>query len=604
MPLRRVSLQQAQRALRLVWDAAGPYVAVWGILLLVQGLLPVGTAYLTKPLVNALAAAVGGGGGAGAVETLAWLAGGMAVLILAGELIKSALQWVSLAQSELVQDHVSDLIHEKATRVDMGSFESAEFLDKLYRVRADASGRPLALLEGFGSLVQNSITVVGIGALLLPYGLWLALALLVGTLPTFVVVLRASRQYHDWWQDTTTSRRRAQYMSSLLTEPANAPDVRTMGLGEHFRALFRGIRRTLREERLRILRQQTLRRLGAEGVALLVSAGTIGWMVLRAVAGRATLGDVALFYQAFQRGQGLVRALFGNINQLHSNGLFLGELFEFLDLEPLVSARVGSVDSLPTDAGEIRFERVSFRYPGTEKPTVAELSLTIGRGRVVAIVGSNGAGKSTLLKLLARFYDPDEGRITIDGVDVRSLEPSSIHKRLTVLFQAPLHFHGSARENVELGAAGEPSDRRRTEQSLRDAGALSVVERLPRGLDSLLGRSFPDGTELSGGEWQRLTLARALYRGTKLIVLDEPTSHLDAWSEAKWLEDLRVATRGATVIIITHRLTIASRADEVHVLEGGRIVESGTHSGLIAKKGRYADAWDSSRGVAISTQGS
>jgi ATP-binding cassette subfamily B protein len=341
---------------------------------------------------------------------------------------------------------------------------------------------------------------------------------------------------------------------------------------------------------MRLYRRQSLARLGAEVIAMLSAAGATAWMVWRAILGRATLGDIALFSQAFQRAQGLVRSLLMNIGQVHSSGLFLETLFEYLDLQPIVTA---PPDPLPVPQGRpsIRFDDVSFRYPATDRFALEHFSLAIPAGKTVAIVGANGAGKSTLLKLLCRFYDPTTGRVELDGIDLRRFDPVELRRSMTVMFQLPVSFQGSVRENITLSDLSRAGDAADVESAARDAGLGELVGRLPSGFDTTLGKAFTGGTELSGGEWQRLALARSYFRRSRLVILDEPTSSMDSWSEAHWFERFRPLAAGATAIIITHRLTIARRADEIHVMDSGRIVESGSHDALLALGGRYASSW-------------
>ena len=564
-------------------------VVGWAAVLLLQGLIPVGIVWLTKPLVNSLQVAVGSGVNRETIQPLLATAIALGALMLASELLKVALQWISMSQSELVQDHISDLLHAKATEIDLAFYETPDFHDRLYRVH-EASGRSLGLLQSLGGLAQNLVTVVGIGAILLSYGIWIALLLFAGTVPALLVVMRGSRQQHDWWKQTTIDRRRTQYFGDLLTRSQHAAEMRVFGLAAHFRQRFRELRRRLRAERMRLYRRQSVAQLGAEAIAMLSAAGAIAWMVWRAILGRATLGDIALFAQAFQRAQGLVRSLLMNIGQIHSSGLFLETLFEYLDLQPIV---VAPQDPVPVPQGRptIRFDDVSFRYPATDRLALEHFSLTVPAGKTVAIVGSNGAGKSTLVKLLCRFYDPESGRVELDGIDLRRFDPVELRRLMTVMFQLPVSFQGSVRENITLSDLSRASDNAEVESAAQDAGLVELVGRLPAGYDTTLGKAFTGGTELSGGEWQRLALARSYFRRSRLIILDEPTSSMDSWSEAQWFERFRHLATGATAIIITHRLTIARRADEIHVMEGGTIVESGSHEALIDLGGLYARSW-------------
>ena len=585
----RLQVSYAGRLLKLIWSASGWTLVIWASILLLQGIIPVAIVWLTKPLVNALQAAVGSGVNRETIQPLLTTAIALGTLMLASELLKIALQWISMSQAEVVQDHVSDLLHAKATELDLAFFESPDFHDRLYRVH-ESGGRSLGLLESIGGFAQNLVTVVGIGALLLSYGVWVTLLLVVGTVPALLVVMRGSRQQHEWWKRTTIDHRRAQYFGDLLTRSQHAAEMRVFGLAAHFRQRFRELRRRLRAERMRLYRRQSLARLGAEAIAMLSAAGAIAWMVWRAVLGRATLGDIALFSQAFQRAQGLVRSLLMNIGQIHSSGLFLETLFEYLDLRPIVTA---PPDPLPLPQGRpsIRFDDVSFRYPATDRFALEHFSLTIPAGKTIAIVGANGAGKSTLLKLLCRFYDPVSGRVELDGIDLRRFDPVELRRSMTVMFQLPVSFQGSVRENITLSDLSRAADTADVESAARDAGLDELVGRLPAGFDTTLGKAFTGGTELSGGEWQRLALARSYFRRSRLIILDEPTSSMDSWSEAHWFERFRHLAAGATAIIITHRLTIARRADEIHVMENGNIVESGSHDALIELGGRYASSW-------------
>lgn len=310
----------------------------------------------------------------------------------------------------------------------------------------------------------------------------------------------------------------------------------------------------------------------------------------------ATLGDLVLFYQAFQNGLRLMRTLLENIGQLYSNMLFLGNVFEFLELKPKVIDPTLPVPIGAAPVEGIQFNGVGFGYPGSGCPALQNFDLHLPAGRITAVVGANGAGKSTLVKLLSRFYDPDSGCIEMDGTDLRDISLRELRDRITILFQQPVHFCATVRENIGFGDLALPASDRAVHDAVQDAGAEPVLAKLPDGMDTLLGRWFADdGKELSVGEWQRIALARAFLRKAPILILDEPTSAMDPWAEADWLSRFRQLAGGRTVLIITHRFTTAMFADAIHVMDAGRIVESGSHEELQELGGRYAEAWAKQR---------
>lgn len=581
------------RAFSLVRQAAKGWFVAWIILLLLQGLLPVAVVYLSRNVVNSLVLLTRTRGPMENIWPALWPAILLAATLLATELLRSATGYVRTVQSELVRDDIRSLIQEKSVAMDLEFYDSPEFYDHLHRAKDEATYRPVELLESLGALAQSGITLVAMAAVLLPFGAWLPVALLVGTLPAFWVVLRYSLLQHTWRRSVTTDERRVWYYEWLLTAAEPAAEIRLFNLGAHFQKASLALRTRLRQERLSLSQRQALAEMGAGTAALVVTGGSMLWMLWSAVQGRATLGDLVLFYQAFQQGLQLAKSLLGNVGQLYSNVLFLGNLFEFLDLEPLVT-EAPSPKPVPASLEEgIRFHDVTFHYPGTLRVALDRMSVFLEAKRITAIVGPNGAGKSTLIKLIARFYDPQSGRIEIDGDDLRHYALQGWRDRVTILFQQPVHFSASARENIAFGDLGGELGDSDILAAARDSGAESIIARLPEGLDTMLGRWFQDdGAELSVGEWQRLALARAFLRRSGILVLDEPTSAMDPWAESEWLERFRKLAVGRTVLIITHRFTTAMFADVIHVMDEGRIVESGSHEELLLRRGgRYADAW-------------
>jgi len=563
----------------------------WAILLVVQGLLPVVTVYLTRLLVDRLVGVIGTGGLWESVRPILFPVALLFGVMALTELLESASDWLRTAQSEFIQDHVNGLIHEKSVAVDLAFYESPEYHDHLYRARDDASYRPLALLESMGGLLQNSLTLLAMAAMLIPYGAWLPVALLASTAPAFYVILRYDWRYHQWWKQTTADRRWTQYYDWMLVEGVVAAELRLFDLGAHFRSAYQALRRRLRADHLRLMKGQSLARLGAGFLALAISGATMAWMVWRAVQGLATLGDLALFYQVFQRSQNVMRSLLGDMEKIYSNSLFLSNLFEFLALKPHVADPPHPLPAPLTLREQIRFRNITFRYPGSERTALQRFNLVIPAGQTVAIVGANGAGKSTLVKLLCRFYDPEDGQVELDGVDIRDLSIADLRRMITVLFQSSVAYHATAGQNIALSDLSSMPDAVEIEAAARSAGAHEVIAHLPRSYDTLLGKWFADGAELSGGEWQRIALARAFLRRAQIIILDEPTSFMDSWAEADWLERLGTLVHERTALIITHRFTTAMRANVIHVMHEGQIVESGSHAELLACGGRYAQSW-------------
>jgi ATP-binding cassette, subfamily B, bacterial len=591
-----------RRTVDLIWAAAPNWTIAWSGLVIVQGMLPLASVYLLKLLVDSLVKTANSGVDWSHLRTTIVLITLTVGVMLLTEVLQTASELVRTAQSELVQDYIKGLVHQQSGTMDLSVHESSEYQDRLDRARNEAASRPLALLGSVGGLVQNSITLLAMTAVLLPFGLFLPLILLVSTLPAFAVVLLYDRRYHDWWLRRTSERRWAQYYDLLLTHSATAAELRLFGLVNDFQSKYQLIRKLLRTERLAQISKQGRAKLGASALAQLVSGLALVWMIWRALLGAVTLGDLALFYQAFNRGQGLLRSLLENIGQIYSNSLFLENLFAFLDMQPQVADPLEPVPPLTALSRGIEFQQLTFRYPGARRPALQDFNLIIPAGKVVAIVGANGAGKSTLVKILCRFYDPENGRVELDGIDVRDFSLEQLRRMITVLFQFPINYQATAAQSIAMGDLRAKPGITEIVAAARGAGAHELITGLPNGYDTQLGRTFADGEELSGGEWHRIATARAYLRRSPIILLDEPTSMMDSWAEADWFARFRELAQGHTAVVITHRFSIAMRADIIHVMKEGNIVESGSHLELISRGGLYAQSWASQMQAVPQTQ--
>jgi len=581
-----------RQAFELVWTAARRWMIAWSVLLIVQGLLPVGIVYLTRALVDDIARILGTGLTLDELRPTIFLVAAMALLLLLTESLHGISRWVRTSQAELVQDHISTLIHHKASTLDLAFYESSDWYDRMHRAKYDALTRPITLLENIGGMVQNGITLAAMAVVLTSYAPWIPLLLLVSTGPALVVVLRYARKQHEWWIRNTKAERRTRYYDWILTIREAAAELRLFDLSAHFREAFQSLRQRLRIGKLQIMRDQAFAEWWAAGLGVLAMGGAMGWMIWRAVDGQSGigLGDLAMFYQAFQQGQRMMRMLLEHVGQIYQNSLFLENLFGFLTIKPELRSAQQSAPTPDIIRDGIQFEDITFRYPASDISVMEHFSLDVPANKMVAIVGTNGAGKSTLVKLLCRFYDPEIGLVKIDGIDIREHDIDALRRMITVLFQEPVHYHDSAGDNIRMGDLANNPSMAEVHAAAHNAGADGPIRRLPEGYETMLGKWF-GGADLSTGEWQRVALARAFLRKAPIIVLDEPTSAMDVWAEVDWMSRFRTLTEGRTTLVITHRFTTAMQADIIHIMDGGRLIESGTHEELIEQDGRYAQSW-------------
>ena len=585
-------LKPLRRAVGLVWESARGWTVAGAVLMLLQGLLPLLALYLTKLTVDAVTAGIRSPDKEGALaRVLLWIAltGLVAVATAA---LRAVAEIVREQQGQRVTDHVMDVIHRQSAAVDLAYYEDPRYHDTLYRAQQEAPYRPTRIVQSLTAIVQNGLSLLGLAGLLVFLHWSVALVLFVAVLPGIAVKLRNARTLHAWQASRTKVERRAWDFHRMLTSATHAKEVRVFGLGAVFRERFRELRERLRSERARIAMRRSGLDLVAQAGAILSLFGLLAFVAWRTVLGLLTLGDMVMYFQAFQRAQGYLQEILGGLAGLHEDSLFLGHFEEFLALEPQV-APPGSPAPVPRPMRDgFSVEGVSFRYPSSDRLVLDDVRLTIGPGEVVALVGDNGSGKTTLAKLLCRLHDPTAGRIAIDGTDLRELDPVALRREISVIFQDHVHYPLSARENIWIGDVASDPRGAAIGRAAKQAGADPVIARLPRGYDTVLGGQFEDGVELSVGEWQKVALARAFLRDAQLVVLDEPTSSMSARAEAEVFQAIRGLLDGRSALLVSHRFSTVRMADRICVLEGGRIVEQGTHDELVRLGGTYAAMYE------------
>ena len=580
-------------ALAIVWQSSRRWVLASSLVTLLQGLLPLASLYLLKLIVDAVEAGVRsapeGMAGDGAFTDVLWLVAAAAGVALFGALLQTAAIHVSEVQGHLVADHMLTRLHRQSVRVDQAFYEDPSYHDTLYLAQQQAPHRPKMILESLTLIFQNGISLLAMGGLLFLFHWALPLVLFIAALPGLFVRLRHADIIYRWHVGQAPDERRARYFGHVLTHSDYAKELRLFGLGGLFNQRFEDVRSELRSQLFGLSRRRSLAELIAQASGILAIFGSLAFIAWRTLSGTISLGDLVMYYQAFQRGQGFLRGMLLHLANLYGNNLYLSSFREFLALEPTIT-RPASPRPVPAPIRRgLRFEAVSFAYPGSERPALEGVDLHIAPGETVALVGANGAGKTTLIKLLCRLYDPTSGRITVDGIDLRELDPEAWRRQIGVVLQDYSCYQLSARENIWLGDIERPAHDAAIEAAARDAGVDAALRGLPAGYDNPLGKWFENGQELSVGQWQKIALARAFLRRGQVTILDEPTSALDVPTEKEFLENLQVLARDRTAVLVSHRLSTVKMADRIVVLDGGRVTQHGHHDELVADAdGLYA----------------
>ena len=580
----------SKEALNLVWTTDKRLTLLILALTIFAGVIPGAIAYVGKLIVDAVVLAVETDKAADRWMVLKCI-GLEAVLVIFMAAAQRGLMMANSLLRALLGQRVNMMILEKAQTLELSHFEDSEFYDKLTRARREASSRPLSLVTRTFGLVQNGITLLTYGWILIQFS-WLAvLGLIVAALPSFFVETYFSGAAFRLFRWQVPETRKRNYLEWLLAREDYVKEVKLFGAGDLFLQRYREIFEKIYAED----RALTLKR-GMWGFLLgvLSSAafyGAYGWIGWSAAIAAITLGQMTMYLLIFKQGQSSIAASLTAIGKMYEDNLYLSNLYEFLE-EPITTLD-GAATSGPTPGDGVRFENVSFTYPGQTNPALDRISLHLQPGQKLALVGENGSGKTTLIKLLTRLYVPTEGRVLLDGLDLNEWQLDALRDRIGVIFQDFVRYQLKVGENIGVGDVANFEARDQQVAAAEKGMADPFIDKMELGYDTQLGRWFKDGRELSGGEWQKIALSRAFMRKqADILVLDEPTSAMDAEAEAQIFDHFREATQQQMAILISHRFSTVRMADQIIVLAKGKMIERGSHEELMQQNGHYAHLFE------------
>ncbi len=583
------ALRNVPPGLRIVWEA-GPHVAAAGLGLQVfSALIPIGIAAVSAAIIGEVASVVNGH------QPLSpkfwWLVAAEFALALGGSVLSRTIDYCDSILADKFVRHVSIKVMDHASKLDLETYEDPDFYDKLERARVQATDR-VSMIQAVGRALQQFVTAVTFSITICFFSPWILLLLVMGVLPAFVGESHFAFLGYSLRFRQTPARRQIDYLRVLGASKESAKELKLFGLSKYLTGRYARLSDEIYTQNVSLSK----RRLLASTLFSLLSAGAYygayAFVIYRTVNGDLSLKSLVYLAAAIAGASSNIQQVFSSFTSIADQALFLTDFLNLFRLEPKVKSKPNAIPAPRPIRQGFEFDDVTFAYPGTTRPVLDRLNLRIEPGQRVALVGENGQGKTTLVKLITRLYDPTSGRILLDGVDLRDYDLEDLHREIAVIFQDFMRYEMTGRENIAMGKIEEIDNFSRLSAAARKSLADAVLHRLPGRYEQMLGRRFEGGVDLSGGEWQKIALARAYLRDAQLLILDEPTAALDARSEREVFERFSELTTGKTALLISHRFSTVRMADRILVLEGGQIIEDGCHSQLMARGERYSQMFE------------